>query len=557
MAGPAPLGEPPAVSRRRPDDGPALDERLEALAAAVAAGDGVVPEPDLRAARALVARAGERLGHGVGHTVVALAGATGSGKSSLFNALVGVDLSTVGVRRPTTSTTHAASWGEDATPLLDWLRVDRRHHVAEAADLDGLVLLDLPDHDSTALEHRREVDRVVAVADMVVWVLDPQKYADGAVHEQYLRPLAHHAGVLIVVLNQVDRLTAEQLDACRRDLAALLADDGLVGVEPLTSSVRLPGGTDQLRSALAERVQARRAAVERLSADVAAVTSGLGRACADGRAGGVGAPDRRRVVDALVEAAGVGTVTNAVAGSHRARAVAATGWPATRWVRRLRPDPLRRLHLGAGTGAVGRTSLPAPDAVSVARVDTALRSLGEVVTADLPLAWADEVRRETGQRAERLPERLDAAVAGTDLGVDRSPRWWAPVGVLQVALIVTAVVGALWLAALAGLAYLQLDDLATPDAGPLPLPTALLLGGIHAGLLVAFLARIASGVGARRRARRARARLEDAVGSVADVEVFAPVADVLERHERFCAALAAGAGPSGGRRRLRSGARAR
>jgi GTP-binding protein EngB required for normal cell division len=437
------------VSRRRPDDGLALDERLEALATAVAAGDGVVPEPDLRAARALVARAGERLGHGVGHTVVALAGATGSGKSSLFNALVGVDLSTVGVRRPTTSTTHAASWGDDATPLLDWLGVDRRHHVADVTDLGGLVLLDLPDHDSTALEHRREVDRVVAVADMVVWVLDPQKYADGAVHERYLRPLARHAGVLLVVLNQVDRLTAEQLEACRRDLAQLLVDDGLVDVQPLTSSVRLPGGTDELRSALAERVQARRAAVERLSADVAAITAGLGRACAEGHAGGVGGADRRRVVDALVEAAGVRTVTAAVAGSHRAQAVAATGWPATRWLRRLRPDPLRRLHLGAGAGTPGRTSLPAPDAVSVARVDTALRSLGDGVTPDLPLPWADEVRREAGQRAERLPERLDAAVAGTDLGVDRRPRWWAPVGVLQVALIVTAVVGALWLAALA------------------------------------------------------------------------------------------------------------
>ena len=64
-------------------------------------------------------RAGERLGHGVEHTVVALAGATGSGKSSLFNALAGADLSTVGVRRPTTSVTSACAWGEDASALLD------------------------------------------------------------------------------------------------------------------------------------------------------------------------------------------------------------------------------------------------------------------------------------------------------------------------------------------------------------------------------------------------------------------------------------------------------
>ena len=46
-----------------------------------------------------------------GHTVVALAGATGSGKSSLFNALVGADVATVGARRPTTVTPHRRGVG--------------------------------------------------------------------------------------------------------------------------------------------------------------------------------------------------------------------------------------------------------------------------------------------------------------------------------------------------------------------------------------------------------------------------------------------------------------
>src|SRR5207253_1696815 len=41
-------------------------------------------------------------------------------------------------------------------------------------DLSGLVLLDLPDHDSTETSHHEEVDRVVALADVLVWVLDPQ-----------------------------------------------------------------------------------------------------------------------------------------------------------------------------------------------------------------------------------------------------------------------------------------------------------------------------------------------------------------------------------------------
>ena len=41
---------------------------------------------------------------------------------------------------------------------------------------------------------------------MLVWVLDPLKYADASVHRRYLVPLAGHAAVTTVVLNQVDTL---------------------------------------------------------------------------------------------------------------------------------------------------------------------------------------------------------------------------------------------------------------------------------------------------------------------------------------------------------------
>ena len=52
--------------------------------------------------------------------------------------------------------------------------------------LRGLVLLDLPDFDSVEARHRLEVDRLLRLVDLVVWVLDPQKYADRVVHQQYL-----------------------------------------------------------------------------------------------------------------------------------------------------------------------------------------------------------------------------------------------------------------------------------------------------------------------------------------------------------------------------------
>ena len=51
-----------------------------------------------------------------------------------------------------------------------------------------------------------EVDRLVQLVDMMIWVVDPQKYADAALHDRYLRPLAQHADVMMIVLNQADRL---------------------------------------------------------------------------------------------------------------------------------------------------------------------------------------------------------------------------------------------------------------------------------------------------------------------------------------------------------------
>ena len=77
-----------------PTSGVGLSERLSALARLVQIGSARVG-PDgfgaavLADAKALLARAGERLRLSAQHTIVVLAGGTGSGKSSLFNALLG------------------------------------------------------------------------------------------------------------------------------------------------------------------------------------------------------------------------------------------------------------------------------------------------------------------------------------------------------------------------------------------------------------------------------------------------------------------------------------
>ncbi|BFO21621.1 hypothetical protein SHKM778_80090 [Streptomyces sp. KM77-8] len=127
----------------------------------------------------------------------------------------------------------------------------RRRPLQVTADADerlrGLVLVDLPDHDSAAVQHREQVDRVLGLVDAVIWVVDPEKYADAMLHERYLRPMAAHAEVMFVVLNQTDRLPGEAADQVLDDLRRLLDEDGIVlgstasPVRPCRGCPRSPG----------------------------------------------------------------------------------------------------------------------------------------------------------------------------------------------------------------------------------------------------------------------------------------------------------------------------
>ena len=517
-----------------------LADRLAALRGAVEVAEGRLEVPEVAAARALLAKAGARSALGDA-TVVALAGATGSGKSTLFNALSGSEVSSPGVRRPTTGVAHATVWGsgeDGADRLLDWLEVPRRHRHQPEPALDGLVLLDLPDHDSVRIENRLEVDRLVGLVDVLVWVLDPEKYADAAVHDRYLAPLAGHAGVLLVVLNQIDRLDSAAAQECLRDLRSLLDREGLAATPLLAVSGRTGAGVAELRRELGKRVAARRAATDRLTADVRGAAVALGP-----HAGDDASPlDRRHagelvdsLGDALARAAGVPTVTAAVERSTLRAGVRHTGWPPLRWTRNLRPDPLKRLHLGDERA---RTSLPSAGAIELAGVATAVRRARDVAGEGLPQAWRDDLRRTVDSAEARLADRLDQVVGGTDLGSDRVPLWQRAVGGLQWLLALVALAGALWLLALVVLGFFQLDDVVPlPRVEGLPLPTLLVGGGLLAGLLVAFVCRPLVGLRARRRGRAAARRLREAIDAVAEEEVLGPMLDVREDAARFRTAV--------------------
>ena len=551
-----------------------LSTRLDGLRQAVRSleeipAGAVGPTAALDRAREVLANVGRRRELSAAHTVVALAGATGSGKSSLLNALAGVELATPGARRPTTSHPLAVIWtgrgvdADAARPLLDWLEVDRRHEVAtgagrwpEGSDVAGLVLLDLPDIDSVNPEHRRRAERLAKTVDVLVWVLDPQKYADDVVHTQFLRPMARHAEVTVVLLNQIDRLAEIDRAPVLADLQERLLDDGLRAAGVLGVSARTGEGLDEVRRAIARLVQRRRAAEARLAADVATVADGLDEAYHVDAVPALPASAERRLLSALSAAAGVDRVADAVGASFRLRARKRTGWPLVRWVGRFRADPLRRLHLDrapvaeSGQPVLTSSSIPQASPVQRAQVHTALRASGDAAAAGSEEPWRSYIRSAATDAAATLPDELDQAVVRTELSGRENPRWFGLIGALQWLVFAAFVAGALWLGAYAVLGYLRIEAPWVPQIGPVPAdpplpgfpaipwPTALLVGGGVLGILVALLSGLCARLGARRRSARTRAALRRSVAQTAHRTVLVPVAERVERARAFADGIA-------------------
>lgn len=520
-----------------------IGTRVAGLDAAVRAARGRLDDSSVDAAAEVVGRASSRLRLSANHTVVGIAGATGSGKSSTFNALSGLELAAVGVRRPTTSWAMACVWGSEGAPeLLEWLGIPQRHQVTRDSMLDtghedkalqGVVLLDLPDHDSTEVSHHLEVDRLVKLADVLVWVLDPQKYADAAIHDRYLKPLASHKDVMLVVLNHIDTVPADRRDAMVDDVRRLLDDDGLDSVPIVPISARHGIGVDTLKNEIARRSEAKKATKIRMEADLKQAATRLQQEAGATEPRKLSKERIAELEDALADAAGVPTVVDAVEKSTRLRANRSTGWPAIAWFTKLKPDPLRRLHLNLGSSGKeltrsARTSVPEATQVQRARVDAAVRGVADDVSEGLAKPWATAVRKASVSNLTDITDRLDRTVSETDLGVDKLPVWAGLVRFIQWVLILSAIAGVLWLTALFVFSYLQMDAPETPSLGPVPVPALLLVGGVLLGWLLAFVCRWLVSMTARSRARVADRRLRSGVHKVAEETIVKPIDQELQ-----------------------------
>lgn len=288
---------------------------LEKADLAIAACAGVVDEDLVRSTAATVRDARLRLAYPEEVTVAALVGGTGSGKSSLLNAVMGAEIAETGGIRPTTAAPVAvvpAGAGETLDGYLHELGVMEIHHEGR---YEWLCLIDMPDTDSVEVGHRLEVERLLPVVDAVVWVIDPEKYRDATLHHEQLRRLSRHGSRFVFALNQSDRLDEETTRRVTADLGEALAEDGIEEPALVVTAADPPAGPPQgieaLLSTLQERAGTRAGVYRKLHADL---VEGVASLLAATGGGGLDFEERgARAIEAAEAAIAGGEETKAAA----------------------------------------------------------------------------------------------------------------------------------------------------------------------------------------------------------------------------------------------------
>lgn len=475
-------------------------------------------------AEKVASRVRDRVQIGGESTVVAFAGATGSGKSSLVNALVGEQVAQVAPTRPTTAEPLSVS-GTETSEVLDWMKVGPRHVLTGAFGDDSVVLVDLPDLDSTEGEHRKAADRVIERADVVVFVLDPQKYADAVLHSEYLNHFAEHGAVTLVVLNQIDRLSDREKNIVLVDARGLLATDGLRD-RLIPTSARTGEGVEQLRQAIIDIVSKRNAARLRLGADLRSAGEEL--AVASRKDGGatpsLDHTDFMPAARAMVSAAGGDVVAEAAARSYEVRCRRETPWK-TRVGHRA-PDPI--------DAVMGPAGIPryVPEPARIPSAQMSVRNYVDKELAALPVSWRTSVARDVDARTVRLIESTGEAAKNVEVRDSKQPSWWSVTRRLFKASLTAVALGFLWLVLSAAFGVLE-----PPVLGSVGLPILVIVVGLLAAFAVWITVRVMRSRGAHAARERVMSQLASALSERAGFAVREPVEAQRAEYARFVDAI--------------------
>jgi energy-coupling factor transporter ATP-binding protein EcfA2 len=168
--------------------------------------------------------------------LMVVGGSTGAGKSTLVNSLVGAEVTTAGVLRPTTRAPvlacnpHDVRWFDDDRVLPGLARTTGGPAGPGGLQLvptgglpPGVALLDAPDIDSVVEANRALAATLLAAADSWLFVTTAARYAD-AVPWDMLQAARDRGTSLSLVL---DRVPADAVEEVSAHLREMLADRGL------------------------------------------------------------------------------------------------------------------------------------------------------------------------------------------------------------------------------------------------------------------------------------------------------------------------------------------
>ncbi|MHC1742117.1 MAG: GTPase domain-containing protein [Syntrophobacteraceae bacterium] len=172
---------------------------------------------------------------------VVFIGGTGTGKSTLFNALCGKALSDTGVERPKTrgpiAFVHRESRLDEGFPFPEMQCRQVRPEADAPLPLHGnpgqllclehaedrlrnIVLVDTPDVDSLEIRNRLIVEDLYLLADLVIFVASEEKYADD-VPFQFLKRIQAEGKWCTVIVNKAGALLQNE------DVGASFAQQGV------------------------------------------------------------------------------------------------------------------------------------------------------------------------------------------------------------------------------------------------------------------------------------------------------------------------------------------
>ncbi len=490
----------------------------------------------------------ERTGFGGETYVLALIGGTGVGKSTLLNTIAGLEVAEASVLRPTTrkpTAWVAESSEQDVRPLLEWLEVDRvvTH---QDTSLRSVAVVDLPDFDSVVHEHRELIDRLIPKLDVLVWVVDPEKYDDERLFE-YLRAVGPALPDVRLILNKVDQLTIGETYSVVADLKDRLGLAGLANVSVGVVSALTGDGVAEVKETIRKEADAKKAIADSIRYEAALRIAEIGV--------DVGIVSEQQfepllsdadidrftgeAMDSALEMVDPQGLSGQVRKSYREHFNLVAGSLLGRLLslvrlasgnRRRTANPKSYLLNWRTRGDLGRVVNPVRAAYLKATETLGPDARAVVLGHHQP----DQVRRS-------LEVAIDRATTQTGKLVD-SPRsrllvvlaplqWVATVGFLA---------GLAWyLLIILGPSDLAVGTVEIPLLGPVPMPLVLMLASLTLSFVVGLLARVTATVISAKRARLLKQTLESELSKTMREQSFQPLIEIDAKRRRIAEILAA------------------